>query len=189
VRAFFAVAVCLSLGGCGVAASQAPAATSVPAAVLPATAVQLPAVTSRLSAEDVSKVSTIAGFAAQLRRWGYMGGWERTFQGESRMLTYVVSRSLTFGRDAGATAFVAYMHDHVAGFFPFSLTEPLVIGRSSGWIFEPPECACHMANPYLIGVAATGRQVLWLEINGPVATTAELRMLLAKVPMMGGGAQ
>lgn len=170
----------LALAGCGVSTSP-PA--PVPTGVLPVAAVpQLPAVTHPLSATDVSKDSTIADLAARLRSWGYLGGWERTFQGESRRLTLVVSNSLQFRDHRGATAFVHYMRDHIGGFFPLALVQPLSVTGGAGWVFEPPECACHMANPYFIGVAASGSRVTWLEINGPLATPQALRSLLAKIP-------
>ncbi len=174
------------LAGCGVAASKP---TPPPVGVLPAAAVpRLPVVTDRLSASDVSKDSTTPGLANRLRGWGYVSGWERTFQGESRELTLVVSRSLMFRARRGAMAFVDYMRVHVAGFYPFASVEPLFATGSSGWMFEPPECACHMANPFLIAVSVRGRQVLWLEINGPLASPDALRSLFARIPSSTGTA-
>ena len=174
------------LAGCGVAASKS---TSPPVGVLPAAAVpRLAAVTDKLSASDVSKDSTTPDLANRLREWGYTSGWERTFQGESRNLTLVVSRSLMFRDRSGATAFVDFMREHVAGFYPFASVEPLLATGKSGWMFEPPECACHMANPFLVAVSVRGRRVLWLEINGPLATPQALRSLFAKIPSASGTA-
>jgi len=186
-RTVFVVILAAALAACGTSASPS---SAVPADVLPVAALPgLPAVTHPLSALDVSKDSTIASLAGWLQGQGYLGGWERTFQGESRRLTLVVSRSLTFRDSAGAGAFVRYLRDHVAGFYPFALVRPLAPKGDSGWIFDPPECACHMANPYLVGVKLDGRQVAWLEINGPDATSQALRSLLTEIPWAGTSPQ
>jgi hypothetical protein len=182
----------LTLAGCGASASHptAPPASVRATGILPVSAVpELPPVTHRLSALDVSKDSSIPGLARRLDKWGYLGGWQRTFQGESRRLTLVISRSLSFRDDTGASSFVHYMHAHIAGFFPFALVMPLSVSGGSGWLFEPPECACHMANPYLVGVALSGRRVTWLEINGPLATAKMLRSMFAMIPPPGHGSE
>src|SRR5271165_1780482 len=140
----FLLVVSLALAGCGVSASQQPAR---PVGLLPAAAVPwLSGATHPLSASDVAKSSTIPSLASRLRSWGYLSGWERTFQGESHRLTLVDDQSLVFRANAGAVAFVGYMRDHLAGFYPFAATEPFAGGWGSGSMFEPPECACHMAN-------------------------------------------
>ncbi len=139
----------------------------------------LPAVTRPLSAADVQKDSSRSGLAARLRMWGYLGGWQRTFQGESRRLTLVVSRSLTFRARSGAVAFVAYLTRHLGAFYPFALRSRLTLGGQAGWLIKPPSCACHMAEPLYVGVTAAGRQVRWLEINGPQATGKLLTSMLA----------
>ena len=83
--------------------------------------------TKALTATDVQKDSSRPDLAARLRRWGYRGGWQRTFQGESRRLTLVVSRSLTFGTGTGAAAFVAYLEGHINAFYPFAISKPLAV--------------------------------------------------------------
>ena len=40
-------------------------------------------------------------------------------------------------------------------------------------------CACHMAEPFYVGVTVAGREVRWLEINGPRASSRLLTSLLA----------
>ena len=180
-RAALALAVAaaaVSLAGCGGTARHPPSATGV----LPAHAIAgLPAVTRELSAADVQKDSGVHDLAALLRRWGYQRGWQRTFQGESRRLTLVVSRSLTFGASAGAAAFVAFLGRHVDAFYPFAISKPLATSGQSGWLIKPPLCACHMAQPLYVGVTRTGRQVRWLEINGPRASGRMLRTLLSEL--------
>jgi hypothetical protein len=175
--AVLALAVCLA--GCGSAAAHAPPVTGV----LPVRAIGgLPARTEPLTAADVQKNSSLHTLAARLERWGYRGGWQRTFQGESRRLTLVVSRSLTFSGRTGAAAFVAYLESHVDSFYPFAVSHPLTVDGQTGWLIKPPMCACHMAEPFYVGVTVAGQQVRWLEINGPRASSQLLSSLLAEVP-------
>src|SRR5262244_2132906 len=147
------LALALVVTACGSSSGRAHA--SAPSGVLPTAAVAgLAVVTKPLTGQDVQKASTAPDLAARLAGWGYTGGWQRTFQGESRRLTLVVSRSLQFQASPGATAFVAYMHEHVGRFYPFALTSPLKLAGRSGWVIRPPSCACHMATPLLVGVLA-----------------------------------
>jgi hypothetical protein len=171
-----AVSIAALLAGC-----CGPAKPQVPSGVLPMGAVSwLPAKTQSLSAADVQKDSTRPGLAAKLSRWGYRGGWQRTFQGESRRLTLVVSRSLMFGAPSGAAAFVAYLTGHMNSFYPFALTRKITVAGRPGLLIKPPLCACHMAEPLYAGVTAAGRRVHWLEINGPRATGRLLISMLAE---------
>jgi hypothetical protein len=169
------------LTGCGDAPrSGSPPHAQVPRDVLPVRAVSwLPATTRPLSAADVQKDSSRAGLAARLNRWGYLGGWQRTFQGESRRLTLVVSRSLAFASRAGARAFIGYLDSHLDSFYPFATSRRLAVGGQSGWLIRPPMCACHMAQPFYVGVTVAGPLVRWLEINGPRASERMLRTLLS----------
>jgi hypothetical protein len=174
-----ALALALAMTACG----SSPDRASAPSGVLPTAAVAgLAVVTKPLTGQDLQKDSTASDLAARLDRWGYVGGWQRTFQGESRRLTLVVSRSLQFKTSPGAASFVAYMHQKVGSFYPFALTSPLSMPGRSGWVIRPPLCGCHMANPLVVGVTAQGRKVSWLEINGPQASTRLLAQLLARTP-------
>jgi len=174
-----ALALVLAMTACG----GSPGRAAAPSGVLPAAAVTgLAVVTQPLTGRDVQEDSTAPGLAARLAGWGYLGGWQRTFQGESRRLTLVVSRSLRFRTSPGAAAFVAYMHRRVGSFYPFALTSRLSLPGRSGWVIRPPLCGCHMATPLVVGVTAQGRKVSWLEINGPQATTRLLTQLLARMP-------
>lgn len=173
------LALTLAMAACG----SPPGHPSAPSGVLPTAAVSgLAVVTQPLTGRDVQKDSTVPDLAARLDRWGYLGGWQRTFQGESRRLTLVVSRSLRFRTAPGAAAFVAYMHQQVGNFYPFALTSRLSMPGRSGWVIRPPLCGCHMATPLVVGVTAQGRKVSWLEINGPQASTRLLTQLLARTP-------
>jgi len=173
-----AIAIAACVAGCG---GATPSRHAVPSGVLPTRAVSwLPAKTQALSAADLQKESSRPGLEARLRGWGFLGGWQRTFQGESRRLTLVYSQSLTFRSPAGAAAFVRYLRLHVNAFYPFAVSRPVSIAGHSGWLIKPPLCACHMAQPLYVGLLATGRQVGWLEINGPRATGRMLASLLAE---------
>jgi hypothetical protein len=174
-----ALALALAMAACG----SSPDRARAPSGVLPTTAVAgLAVVTRPLTGRDVQKDSTVSDLAARLAGWGYTGGWQRTFQGESRRLTLVVSRSLQFRTSPGAAAFVAYVHRNVGSFYPFALTSRLNMPGRSGWVIRPPLCGCHMATPLVVGVTAQGRKVSWLEINGPQASTRQLTQLLARTP-------
>ena len=178
-RAFIVAAVSITalLAGCG----GAPAKPQAPSGVLPVRAVSwLPATTQSLTAADVQKDSTRPGLTAKLSGWGYRGGWQRTFQGESRRLTLVVSRSLTFGAPSGAAAFVAYLTGHMYSFYPFAVTRKITVAGRPGLLIKPPLCACHLAEPLWAGITAAGRRVHWLEINGPRATGRLLIRMLAE---------
>jgi hypothetical protein len=173
-------AAAIGLAGCG--SHAAPHPVPIGGVLAPDAIAGLPQVTKPLTAVDVQKDSSRPDLAARLRRWGYRGGWQRTFQGESRKLTLVVSRSLTFGTGTGAAAFVTYLRQHINAFYPFAISKPLAVSGQAGWLIKPPLCACHMAQPVYVGVTRAGRQVRWLEINGPRATGALLTSLLSSVP-------
>jgi hypothetical protein len=174
-----ALALALAITACG----SSPRRAATPSGVLPAAAVTgLAVVTQPLTGQEVQKDAGVPHLAARLAGWGYVGGWQRTFQGESRRLTLVVSRSLHFRTSPGAAAFVTFMHRNVGRFYPFALTSRLTMPGRSGWLIRPPLCSCHMATPLLVGVVAKGRSVSWLEINGPRAGTQLLTGLLARTP-------
>ena len=110
---------------------------------------------------------------------GYLDGRERTFQGESRHLTLVVSRSLIFKDGAGARSFVAYVRANSTAFFGGAVGEQALLAQGrSGWMFAPAPCACHLASPEVVGVLVAGSGVVWLAINGPEATSGLLMSLL-----------
>jgi hypothetical protein len=183
-RALAAALLGVVATGCGQQGSQrGPAVSAQTLPVLAASAVPgIPSATVPLTAAELGKDATIRGLAAKITSWGYLGGRQRTFQGESHRLTLVVSRSLRFAGAAGAGRYVAFVRGHQSAFFG-SFTQTLRLhGRGiSGWLFAPPLCACHLANPSLTGVLAAGPRVTWLEINGPAATQRLLLRLLTSV--------
>jgi hypothetical protein len=183
------LAVLLATFGCDHAGNgQGP---NVPAAAMPVLAPSavpgVPSVTTLLTAADLARDASLPGLAAKIASWGYLGGRQRTFQGESHHLTLVVSRALMFRSSAGAHQYVSFVREHQTAFFGAFAQPRHLTGRGlSGWLFIPPLCACHLANPALIGTLSTGTRVIWLEINGPAATPALLERLLGLARNIAG---
>jgi len=174
----------LAASGCGQPGTQhSPVISNGALPVLANSAVPgISSVTMRLTTADLAKDAAIRGLAAKIASWGYLGGRQRTFQGESHHLTLVISRALIFREATGAQHYAAFVREHQTAFFGSAVQAQRLPGRSvSGWLFIPPLCACHLANPALIGVLNAGSRVLWLEINGPTATRALLMRLLGSV--------
>lgn len=155
------------------------ATSADPARLLSASAVPgIPYTTTMLSVTELSKDASIPDLKSKISALGYVQGAERTFQGESKHLTFVVSRSLAFQDPDGASAYVALVHDNAAAYFGFAVVQPLDAQGRQGWQFVPSACSCHLANPVVVGAVTSGRDVTWLEINGPDATPALLLSLL-----------
>jgi hypothetical protein len=173
----------LAVSGCGQPGNQRnPVISNAALPVLATSAVRgIPSVTTRLTAAGLAKDDAIRGLAAKITSWGYLGGRQRTFQGESHHLTLVISRALIFRDALGAQHYAAFVREHRAAFFGGSVQAQHLPGGMPGWLYIPPLCACHLANPALIGVLNAGSRVLWLEINGPAATPALLVLLLRTV--------
>ena len=174
----------LTASGCGQPGTQhSPVISNAALPVLATAAVPgISSVTMRLTTTDLAKDAASRGLAAKIASWGYLSGRQRTFQGESHHLTLVISRALIFRDATGAQHYAAFVREHRSAFFGTSVQAQRLPGRTgSGWLFIPPLCACHLANPALIGVQTAGSRVLWLEINGPTATPALLVRLLDSV--------
>lgn len=158
-----------------VSSSPPPSSVSVlSAGVVPG----VPYTTRGLSASDLSKDAPLPEISSLLSTWGYVDGAERTFQGQSHHLTFVVSRTLMFGGAEGAAAYVTFVHTNVVAYFGVAAEVPLTAQGRPGWQFTPSACACHMSNPVVVGVVTSGSSVSWLEINGPDATPALLVSLM-----------
>lgn len=169
----------LAAVACGTTAAPGEPASAGPIPVLsPAAVPGLPYTTTALSARELSQDASIPGIASMLASWGYTRGAERTFQGESRHLTLVVSRTLEFRNVLGATSYVSFVHSNATAFFGIGTVTAIDAQGRSGWEFSPQACACHLANPVVAGVVNSGSNVTWLEINGPDATPALLLTLL-----------
>ena len=179
MRLLAAAAVVLFAAGCGSASSVGQSGATGPLQVLAASAVPgVPSTTRPLTVDLLSKDAAIPGLGSRFASWGYVDGVERTFQGQSRHLTFVDSRALEFQDAGGAEAFVAFVHDNASAYFGVAAMQQLSAQGRPGWQFTPSACACHMANPVVVGVVSSGSSVAWLEINGPDATSALLLSLL-----------
>jgi hypothetical protein len=183
-RVFFVgVVAVLVTSGCGAALARVSPASPVVGAdmqiLAPSAVPGLPSTTSALTVAELAKDAPIPNLASMITRWGYLDGRQRIFQGESRHLTLVVSRFIVFKDAAGAHSFVAFIQANAAAFFGGSVGEaPLVAQGRSGWMFAPAACGCHMASPDISGILPVGSSVIWLEINGPDATSSLLVTLL-----------
>lgn len=94
-----------------------------------------------------------------------------------------MSRTLRFATPAGAAGFAAFVGKHAGAYVGnIAAVKPLTVGDRTGSLIRPPACACHMAQPAWLGVVSGGRDVTWLEINGPAATPASLNKLLRQAP-------
>jgi hypothetical protein len=151
---------------------------------MPASAVPyLPSHVGSLTATDLLKDGIQPGLAGDLSRWDFRAGAQRTFHGRSHKLQLVVARTLDFGGATGARAYVAYVKQHASGIMGADpVASPLISGARRGWLFMPAGCACHMAQPAVIGIVSGGRRVSYLEVNGPDATGKALRTLLERAP-------
>ncbi len=176
--------VLAACGGAG--AGQAPGGVtplSAPA-TLPASAVPyLPSQLKLLTPTGLARETRSPALAGELGAWGFVGGADRYFQGESRRLQVVDSRALRFRTPGGAAAYVSFMRAHavaILGSFP-TMRAFASHGRS-GFLAVAQQCQCHLANPALLAVLARGGRVTWLEINGPGASRRQLARLLVGAP-------
>ncbi len=178
----------VAVGGGGAASSSAAtgggsgvvAASAAPVLSTAAVPGGLAVTTRPVPVSLLEKDASVPGLGARLESDGYVGGRERTFQGESRDLSLVVSRSLLFDGPTGAADFVRLVHDDATTYFGEGTeVAPLSSSAGSGWLFRPTACACHLANPVRLGVVQDGSRVVWLSINGPLATDARLTALLS----------
>ncbi|MGI8573453.1 MAG: hypothetical protein ACR2L9_12625 [Solirubrobacteraceae bacterium] len=165
------------VAGCGGSPASAP--RTLPASAVP----YLPSSLKSLSAGSLAREMQAPVLTSELGAWGFEAGSDRYFQGESRRLQVVDSRTLRFGRVGGAVAYVGFVRAHVSSIVgSFPVLKPLVSGGRSGFLAVAQECQCHLANPAFLAVLARGGVVTWLEINGPGADTRRLLSLLAAAP-------
>ena len=170
------VAACGGGGGAaaGAATADLPVLRSVPG---------LAAEDRVLDAEALTHDAPLAGLAANLRHWGFVGGREREFKGASKTFTDVVSRTLLFRRSAGAAAYVAYVADHAASYWgPGTAVRPVTSAGRTGFFVRGASCGCHRENPILITVVSRRARVSWLLVNGPGATRSRAEALAAQMP-------
>ena len=165
--------VLLAAFGCGSGARE-DAEPVLPADALPG----MEATTEPLSADDLA-----GDFGANVSIEGFVSGNERVFQGASRDLDRVVSRTLEFESPDAAAGYVDLLRIHVEDLYGAGTTaEPLEEGGRTGYLIDPAACACHRASPTLTAALAHGSRVTYLEVNGGGATPAAVKELLAGAP-------
>jgi hypothetical protein len=173
-----ALAAALVCAGCG-AASAPPAVPTLPASAV----AYLPSTVTSLTPSFLARETEAPALRAQLGGWGFQSGRRRYFQGESRHLQVVDSRTLRFRGAAGASAFVGFLRGHLDPYLGgFAAVRRLESDGRVGFVATAQECQCHLANPAYLAAVAHGGTVTWLEINGPGATRTMLTALLARAP-------
>jgi hypothetical protein len=168
-------ALALALAGCGSSSGQA----GVPATLPPTAIPYLPSVHKPLTATFLAREAQAPTLVHLLNGWGFEAAADRYFQGESRRLQMVDSRTLQFSRSSGASAYVAFMRLHLN---PILGSYPKIKAFGRGIVATAQECQCHLANPAFLTLVAHGRTVTWLEINGPGATRRQLAALVQRAP-------
>jgi hypothetical protein len=176
VARLLALAAALTAVACGSAPTRV---ATLSAAAVPT----LPSTRTTLTPAFLARETQAPPLRGRLETWGFIAGARRYFQGESRTLQLVDSRTLRFRGAAGATAFVGFLRSHLNSYVgSFAHIRPFTAQRRSGFLAVGQECQCHLANPtYLAALSARGT-VTWLEINGPGATPKRLTALLARAP-------
>ncbi len=171
-------ALALLCAGCGAAASP-PAVPTLPASAV----AYLPSTVTPVSAAFLAREAQVPALRGRLTGWGFEAGRRRYFQGESRRLQVVDSRTLRFRGDPGASAFVAFLRSHLDPYLGgFASVRPLTSAGRTGFVATAQECQCHLANPAYLAAVARGGTVTWLEINGPRASRGLLAALLTRAP-------
>lgn len=164
---------------CGSSSTRAGAINTLPAHAVPG----LPSTLTVLTPAFLAKETQASPLPVRLRSWGFIAGARRYFQGESRMLQLVDSRTLRFHGAAGATAFVGFLRTHLNTYVgSFAQTRRYSSRGRSGFLAVAQACRCHLANPTYLAAVSAGGTVTWLEINGPGATRRRLAALLAHAP-------
>jgi hypothetical protein len=164
---------------CGSSSTRVGGIDTLPAHAVPG----LPSTRTMLTPAFLARETQAAPLRAQLQTWGFIAGARRYFQGESRMLQLVDSRTLRFRGGPGATAFVDFLRTHLNSYLgSFASTRGFISQGRSGFLAVAQECQCHLANPTYLAAVSAGGTVTWLEINGPGATRGRLAALLARAP-------
>lgn len=164
---------------CGSSSTPAGPINTLPAHAVPG----LPSTRTTLTPAFLARETQAAPLRAHLQTWGFVAGARRYFQGESRTLQLVDSRTLRFRGAAGATAFVGFLRTHLDPYIgSFARLRAYHSGGRSGFLAVGQECQCHLANPAYLAAVSAGGTVTWLEINGPGATRGRLAALLAHAP-------
>jgi hypothetical protein len=139
----------------------------------------LAATTTQVTPASMQAEGTVQGVADELVAAGFVAGRQRTFQGPSKDLTLVRDREFLFESAQGAKQYLDSVRGKATAYFGEATgISELKSGSRTGYLFVPPECACHGANPVLTAVLADGPRLSWVTINGPMATKQRLQQVL-----------
>ena len=136
-----------------------------------------------LDTDALSHDAPVPSLAADLEKWGFLGGREREFKGASQTFTDVISRTLAFRSTTGARAYVAFVAAHAASYYgPGTVVQPVTSAGRPGFFVRGASCGCHRETPILVTVVSQRSRVSWLLVNGPGATRARAQALAAQMP-------
>ncbi|MFL6049755.1 MAG: hypothetical protein ACJ738_08250 [Gaiellales bacterium] len=176
------VAALLAASACG-NGSAASSSSHPPPAVLPASAVPyLPSTAQVLGASSLAHQDALPAVADKLSGWGFRSAAQRTFQGQSKHLQIVVSRTVQFDSPAGARAYLDYLRANANSVYGVSTQEPQSNRGRSGVVVHPQACACHMAAATFMGLLQHGSRVSYLSLTGPKASASLLQQLETLAP-------
>jgi hypothetical protein len=140
----------------------------------------LVATTAEVTPASMQSEGTVQGVADELTASGFVAGRQRTFQGPSKDLTLVRDREFLFESAQGAQQYLDSVRAKATAYFGEATgVSEIHSGSRTGYLFVPPECACHGANPVLTAVLADGPRLSWVTINGPMATKQRLQQVLS----------
>ena len=180
VTALLIAITAMSMGGCAQTTQAQPvaSATSLPLLALSPTP-GLTVNTIEVTPQSLQAEGTVKGVADELTFAGFIAGRQRTFQGPSKDLTLVRDREMIFQSPDGAKQYLDSVHKQAVAYFGEATgVSELTSGSRTGYLFVPPECACHGANPVLTAVLTDGPRLSWVTINGPMATKQRLQQVL-----------
>lgn len=180
--ACFAAAV-LAASACGGGSSAGSSSAAPPPAVLPASAVPyLPSSAQVLDASSLAHQDALPSVADRLSGWGFRSAAQRTFQGQSKHLQIVISRTVQFDSPAGASAYLDYIRANANTVYGVSTQRPQRNRGRIGVVVHPQACACHMAAATFIGLLQDGSRVSYLSLTGPKASVSMLQQLETLAP-------
>jgi hypothetical protein len=174
----------LLVAGCGGAVAATTPAVHVRVPVLAAHAVPgLSGPRHAVAAQALIRDAPVAGLADDLERWGFVGGEEADYRGNSPVFSVVSSRTLVFDAPVGARSFVSLVGTHASAYAGgAALSQPIASAGRRGVLLTAGACGCATEVPQLLAVVSAGRRVTWLEATGRRVTVAAVTKLLASAP-------
>jgi hypothetical protein len=174
----------LLVAGCGGAVAATTPAVHVRAPVLAAQAVPgLSGSRHAVAAPALARDAPVAGLAEDLDSWGFVGGEEADYRGNTPVFSVVTSRTLVFATPGGARSFVSLVGANASAYAGgAALSQPIASAGRRGFLLTAGACGCATELPQRLAVVSAGRRVTWLEATGRRATAAAVTKLLASAP-------